>query len=59
MTTITKTTNKISDAQKLVERVVKVAIENEVYSEDLQELVDWALVGNKPEEFYVQEAAVE
>jgi ParB-like chromosome segregation protein Spo0J len=38
--------------QKLVEKVVLYAIEHEMDEEDLADLVDWALAGNDPNEFY-------
>jgi hypothetical protein len=41
--------------QKLVEQVVNVAIEHEIWVGDMEELVDWALAGHDPGEFYVKE----
>lgn len=42
--------------QKVVEQVVNVAIEKELYREDIKALVDWTLDGNDPNEFYLEEA---
>jgi ParB-like chromosome segregation protein Spo0J len=44
------------ETQELVEKVVHVAIENEMGVEDIEELVDWTLEGNAPSDFYEKEA---
>lgn len=44
------------ETQKIVEKVVNVAIENEMGTSEIEELIDWVWDGNEPEEFYVKEA---
>lgn len=36
------------ETQNLVEKVVETAIENEIGTDDMEELVDWALKGKDP-----------
>jgi ParB-like chromosome segregation protein Spo0J len=48
--------DNLSETQKTVEEVVEVAIEKEMGSGDIEELVDWVLDGNAPGEFYLEEA---
>ena len=51
-----KISKDLSETQKVVEKVVNVAIENEMGETEIEELVDWVWDGNEPEEFYVKEA---
>ncbi len=44
------------EIQQLVERVVGIVIENEMYSKEIEELVDWVLAGNDPGEYFEKEA---
>jgi len=46
----------LSKTQELVEQVVEIATENEMEFEELEELMDWAVAGNDPAEFYEKEA---
>ncbi len=48
----------LSKTQKLVEMVVGVAIEKELYRDEIKALVDWVLAGHDPDQFKA-EAAVE
>ncbi len=51
-----KISKDLEETQKVVEEVVNVAIENEMEEDEIEELVDWALDGNDPREFYLEEA---
>ncbi len=42
--------------EALVERTVKIAIDNEMDMDDMLDLVDWVLEGNEPGDFYTEEA---
>jgi hypothetical protein len=44
------------ETQQLVEKVVGIAIENEMRSAEIGELVDWVLAGNDPDEYFEKEA---
>lgn len=44
------------ETQRVVERVVKFAIKNEIVDDEIEKLVDWVLAGNDPEEYLVEEA---
>jgi len=47
----------LSKTQELVEKVVRTAIENELYEDEIGELVDWALDGNDPGKFKAEALA--
>jgi len=47
---------ELFETQKAVEEVVRVAIENEMIEDEIEELVDWVLAGNAARDFYVKEA---
>ena len=51
-----KISKDLEETQKAVEEVVNVAIENEMEEDEIEELVDWALDGNDPGEYFVEEA---
>jgi len=44
------------ETQKVVEKVVRFAIENEIWSDEIGGLVDWVLAGNDPDEYFEKEA---
>ncbi len=51
-----KFSKDLTETQALVEKVVNVAIENEMGEDEIEELVDWALDGKDPGEYFVKEA---
>src|SRR5208282_5531172 len=50
-----KLSNDVTKTHEVVEKVVNVAIEKEIWKDDMEELVDWVWDGNEPEEFQVKE----
>lgn len=50
-----KVSKDLEEAQKVVEEVVNVAIDNEMSEDEIEELVDWALAGKDPGEYVMQE----
>jgi hypothetical protein len=44
------------ETQRTVEKVVGIAIENEMGYDEIGELVDWVLAGNDPDEYFEKEA---
>ncbi len=51
-----KVTKNLSETQEIVEKVVSVAIENEMSSEEIEELVNWVWDGNEPGDYSEKEA---
>ncbi len=51
-----KVSKDLAETQKIVEKVVNVAIENEMGEDEIEKLVDWVWDGNEPEEYFVEEA---
>ncbi len=51
-----KLSKDLEETQKIVERVVNVAIANEMWVDEMEKLVDWVWDGNEPEEYFVEEA---
>lgn len=51
-----KISKDLAETQKIVEKVVNVAIENEMGEDEIEKLVDWVWDGNEPEEYFVEEA---
>ncbi len=48
--------NNLLETQQIVERVVRVAIKNQAWSEEVERLVDWVLAGNAPDKYFEKEA---
>jgi hypothetical protein len=46
----------LPETQRVVEKVVKTAIEKRMLDNEIGELVDWVLAGNDPEEYFEKEA---
>jgi hypothetical protein len=46
----------LSETQQIVERVVRTAIKNQAWSEEVEGLVDWVLAGNDPDKYFEKEA---
>jgi ParB family chromosome partitioning protein len=44
------------ETQKLVEKVVRIAIEKEAWPQEFEEFVDWVLAGNDPDQYFEKEA---